>query len=310
MGRGGPREQTAKSVVPVPLLHRRAYLNLLLASVALGQQKTPGPATDLSAGKDWVCPMDPDYRSDKPGICPRCGMKLVIGVPERVEYPLDIATAPEVLKPGETATLTLRAMDPATKAAASHFEIVHEKLIHLFVVSENLEFFAHVHPVLQADGSFLLPIRFPYSGMYRLLADFYPSGSVPQLAVGTLFVAGAEQRAHLAPSLGPVKSKNVTASLRLDPEQPIAGLETKLFYSFDPAPGMQPYLGAWAHMLAAAEDLIDLLHVHPFIASPEKGELQFNLIFPRTGCYRIWTQVQRENVVNTVVFTVPVKELS
>ncbi|HVP39670.1 MAG TPA: heavy metal-binding domain-containing protein [Candidatus Saccharimonadales bacterium] len=25
----------------------------------------------------WVCPMHPDYTSDHPGTCPRCGMDLV-----------------------------------------------------------------------------------------------------------------------------------------------------------------------------------------------------------------------------------------
>jgi hypothetical protein len=49
------------------------------------------------------------------------------------------------------------------------------------------------------------------------------------------------------------------------------------------------------------------LHVHPFLA--KGGDIQFNLIFPRPGLYRIWTQFQRRGVVNTTVFTVPVKAL-
>jgi hypothetical protein len=60
-------------------------------------------------------------------------------------------------------------------------------------------------------------------------------------------------------------------------------------------------------MLAASSDLIDLLHVHPFLV--KGGDIQFNLIFPRPGLYRIWTQFQRSEVVNTTVFTVPVKAL-
>ena len=253
--------------------------------------------------------MDPDYRSNKPGICPRCGMTLVIDVPDRVEYPLEISHTPELLQPGCDAVLTLRALDPVTGASAKRFQIVHEKLIHLFVVSENLKFFAHIHPVLQTDGSFVQEVRLPYGGMYRLLADFYPSGSVPQLAVGTIFVAGRSAPAHLSPALAPCKSANLTAGLRLDPEQPLAGLETTLFFSLNPSAGLQPYLGAWAHMLAASEDLIDLLHLHP-ISADGKSHMQFNIIFPRAGLYRVWTQVQREDVVNTLVFNIPVKDLS
>jgi hypothetical protein len=39
------------------------------------------------------------------------------------------------------------------------------------------------------------------------------------------------------------------------------------------------------------------------------GDIQFNIIFPRPGLYRIWTQFQRGGVVNTTVFTLPVKAL-
>ena len=58
-------------------------------------------------------------------------------------------------------------------------------------------------------------------------------------------------------------------------------------------------------MLAASADLIDLLHSHP--AWEEiRSDVQFNLIFPRPGMYRVWVQFQRLGVVNTVAFNVPV----
>ena len=286
---------------------RRACL-CLLAAGSTGVFAQQQPASDASDLKDWVCPMDPDYRADKPGVCPRCGMKLVLSVPERVEYPLEISQSPQLLKPGDTVTLTMRAIDPQTGKNATHFEIVHEKLVHLFVVGEDLSFFRHIHPELQPDGSFVQKVQLPNGGMYRLLADFYPSGSVPQLALGTIFVSGDCAKEHLESSLVPYHAENVTASLRLDPAEPLAGLETKLFFTLDPAAGLEPYLGAWAHMLAASEDLIDLIHLHPFIATGD-ANMQFNVIFPRAGLYRIWTQIQRAEVVNTIVFTVPVKEL-
>lgn len=266
------------------------------------------PVKDTDPAEDWVCPMDPDVHLTKPGVCPRCGMKLTLHVPDRLEYPLTVSKSPDVVHPGENVTLTLRVLDPSTAKPVQHFEIVHEKLMHLFLVSENLEFFAHDHPVPRSDGSFTLAAKLPYGGMYRLLADFYPSGSVPQLAVETLYVSGASQQAHLSAALAPCKSANLTASLRLEPEQPLAGLESRLFYHLDPGDGLEPYLGAWAHMLAASSDLIDLLHLHPFLANGSPA-LQFNVIFPRPGLYRVWTQFQRQGVVNTVVHTIPVKAI-
>ena len=260
-----------------------------------------------TGNKDWMCPMDPDVRSDKPGQCPRCGMKLVLKIPERVEYPVEVSCVPELALPNRPLTLTLRVLDPNTGNPVTKFEIVHEKLIHLFVVSENLEYFAHVHPVLQADGSFTLSLTLPYGGMYRLLADYYPDGGVPQLAVSTLYLAGRAQEVKLSPSLIPSKATNLTATLRTDPVELLAGLESRLTFSLDPADNLQLYLGAWGHMLAASADLVDLLHIHPFLV--KGGEIQFNIIFPRPGLYRIWTQFQRSGEVNLVTFTVPVKAL-
>jgi hypothetical protein len=113
--------------------------------------------------------MHPDYRASAPGVCPRCGMKLVPGIPERIELPLELTHVPAIIRPNEKATLRLRVLEPSGRAVERHFEIVHEKLMHVFLVSESLEYFAHLHPVLQDDGSFELPVCLPEGGMYRLL---------------------------------------------------------------------------------------------------------------------------------------------
>lgn len=287
-------------------MNRRCWLLSVASGFALRAQQNAG-SSEAITNKDWVCPMDPEVRSDKPGRCPRCGMSLVIQIPERVEYPMEVVCTPQPSRPNEPLMLTLSVRDPNTGKIVSQFEIVHEKLMHVFVVSENLEYFAHVHPTLQSDGRFTLPLRFPYGGMYRMLADFYPAGAVPQLAVSTIFVAGRATPARLTPSLTPCRSTNLTATLRTEPEQLLAGLESRLTFSLNPADNLQTYLGAWGHMLAASSDLIDLLHIHPFLVN--RGEIQFNIIFPRPGLYRIWTQFQRSGTVNTTVFTVPVVAL-
>jgi hypothetical protein len=50
------------------------------------------------------------------------------------------------------------------------------------------------------------------------------------------------------------------------------------------------------------------MHSHPFLA--EGGpQIQFNMIFPRARTYRVWVQFQRQGVVNTVAFNVPVAAL-
>ncbi len=287
-------------------IHRRWFLSLLATATLRAQQASPA-ADSANTNKDWMCPMDADVRSDKPGLCPRCGMKLVLQIPERVEYPLEVVFTPQPALPGQPLQLVLRVLDPGANKTVEKFEVVHEKLMHLFVVSENLEYFSHAHPVLQSDGTFKLALNLPFGGMYRLLADFYPAGSVPQLALSTLFVEGACPLGKLAPSTAPSVAANLTAALHTDPIDLLAGLESRLTFSLSPAEDLQLFLGVWGHMLAASSDLIDLLHIHPFLV--RGGDIQFNIIFPRPGLYRIWTQFQRSGVVNTTVFTVPVKAL-
>lgn len=94
----------------------------------------------------------------------------------------------------------------------------------------------------------------------------------------------------------------------MEPEKPLAGFKTLMFFRLDTAEGLESYLGAWGHMLAASSDLIDMIHNHPFIADGGPN-VQFNIIFPRPGVYRVWVQFQRKGVVNTVGFNVPVDVL-
>ena len=244
---------------------------------------------------EFVCPMDRDVRTFGPGKCPKCGMTLVAGLPDPHEYPVD-------LKLGRDGLMTFRMLDPTTSRPVTHFLEVHEKLFHLFLVSKDLRYFAHEHPVMQPDGSFQFASKLPGGGQYRLLCDFYPEGGTPQLVAKTVILPGEP----LPPLLR--DANNMAASLVTEPVKPIAGTKTMLFFKLDPADGLQPYLGAWGHMLAASEDLIDMIHGHPAFGEGA-GTIQFNVIFPRAGNYKLWVQFQRLGVVNTVEFNVPVSLL-
>jgi len=61
-------------------------------------------------------------------------------------------------------------------------------------------------------------------------------------------------------------------------------------------------------MLAASDDLIDLIHTHPFIADGGP-QIQFNMVFPRPKTYRVWVQFQRNGTINTAHFDVPAQVL-
>ncbi len=83
---------------------------------------------DSSKDLVYICPMDHDIRSNSPGKCARCGMNLVEGIPEPIEYHLDLTVTPETLRPQEKARLNFDVRDPWKDNPVTKFTVVHEKL--------------------------------------------------------------------------------------------------------------------------------------------------------------------------------------
>src|SRR5690348_9888933 len=286
----------------------RQSASALLAPFAgriLAQQPLPAQQDAI-----FVCPMDPDVRGTKPGVCSRCGMKLVAGLPDPVEYHLDLGVAPRAPKVGQKTRITIGVHDPWKDRPVTHYQIVHEQLFHMFVVSQDLKVFLHDHPNGPDDqGAFTYDYVFPQPGMYRILGDFYPDGATPQLIAKTVIVPGKPPAPPVITRDYSTKdTENMRVELKTDPEQPLAGQKTQMYFQVGPVEGFEKYLGAWAHMLAASDDLIDLIHTHPLIADGGP-QVQFSLVFPRARTFRVWVQFQRQGVVNTAHFDVPVKEL-
>jgi hypothetical protein len=111
-------------------------------------------------------------------LASRCGMKSVAGIPDPVEYHLDLTVTPHVPKSGDKAHLKFDVHDPWKNNPVKKFNIVHEKLFHAFIVSEDLQVFVQDHPTWTNDA-FQYDMTFRKPGMYRVLGDFYPEGSIP-----------------------------------------------------------------------------------------------------------------------------------
>ncbi len=275
--------------------------------VLVGAARADGP-------EQYVCPMHPEVRKPAPGKCPLCGMPLISKILEPVEYPVEFSFTPPSIPAGQPLTIDIRAFDPATGSQVQNYEIVHEKPIHLFILSSDLEYFAHEHPSMVPGGIFRHHTTLPKPGIYKMFADFYPLNGTPQLVPKIISTEGFrstidETMVKPARDIAPKASTNVKVNLSLDPIEPIPAKKTLLFIDLDPEDGLELYLGAWAHMLIESHDLIDTIHAHPSVADGS-GKMQFDIFFPREAIYRIWIQFQRKGQVNTVAFTLPVKALA
>jgi hypothetical protein len=72
-----------------------------------------------------------------------------------------------------------------------HFEVNHEKLLHLIVVSKDLFYFNHIHPEYKGDGMFEIVNEFPAGGEYRMIADFKPTNGHSMSKMEWVTVEGA-----------------------------------------------------------------------------------------------------------------------
>jgi hypothetical protein len=204
--------------------------------------------------------------------------------------------------------------DPHTGAPVRSFALLHERLLHLFIVSHDLTYFAHVHPQIERDGTFEESMTLPRAGAYRLIADFAPAGAAPQLLQKTIVTAGyrGSLGAGAAPAVD-VSDKTVDGMrIRLAASEPIAGREQIVtFEAADAATGkpiadLEPFLGAPGHLLIVGSDLLTAAHSHPVLelSAAAGPDVAFQVLFPRAGVYRMWVQFQRHGRVVTAPFTV------
>lgn len=299
----------------------------ILIALVLPAGDRPAAQTAASAPQQaaaFVCPMHPDVRSTAPGKCSICGMALINADPLAArEYLMDIRTAPTAVLPGQPFRLLLTVRDPDSKSVVALFDEVHEKRFHLFVISQDLDHYAHVHPEQQLDGSWALDVAVPEAGYYKIYGDFLPTGGTPQVIARALVTAGftgdlASSGATLTPDRSLRKTVgSMSVALELPSNSLVAGREEKFVYHITdastgvPVNDIEPYLGAWGHSLVMSEDTSHFVHAHPIELLPEEGmpaqggpTLTFKALLPAPGRYRIWTQIQRGGEVETAVFTV------
>ncbi len=139
---------------------------------------------------EFWCPMHPNERSPVPAACPVCKMTMVRIPPVRIgEYRMDVEQIVSRVSRDVTG-LRIVIRDPATSQPVTSLETVHERPVHLFVVSRSLEYFAHVHPEAAAGGAFEVRHAIP-RGEYMVVADFLPSGGSPQTLQRAIVTPGA-----------------------------------------------------------------------------------------------------------------------
>ncbi|MFV8173950.1 hypothetical protein [Mycolicibacterium peregrinum] len=213
------------------------------------------------------------------------------------------------LPAGAAVPLRFRIVD-STGAPVTEYVESHEKLLHLIVVRRDLAGYQHVHPVLDESGTWTVPLDLAEPGDYRVFADFVPGDGHAVTLGADLNVAGRYQPQPLpAPAdIAMVDGYTVTLAGVAKAGQP-SQLILSVSRDGKPVTDLQPYLGAYGHLVALRASDLEYLHVHPMsdAADPATApgpQIAFHATLPSAGEYRLFLDFKHRDAVHTAEFTV------
>ena len=221
---------------------------------------------------------------------------------ENSGYKMELTSVPQHIVPEQETTLTLTLQKP------SRLEVSHEQKIHLIIVSEDLSYFNHIHPV-ETEMGYTVKTAFPSSGKFYLFADYKPYGSsqvVNKLEVNVPGEGPSAQKYHkeeltgnsgaYAIALISDQGKFTNSHMMID------GILKKDGKEIDPAT-LDDFLGAKAHVVLISVDDKEYIHAHPEV---ENGKYKLHASFSKPGIYRGWIQFQAEGTVHTTDYVIDV----
>lgn len=215
-----------------------------------------------------------------------------------------LALAGTTIKPG-TRPLAFTITGPDGEPVTD-YEIEHEKQLHLIAVRRDGSGYQHVHPVLGDDGTWRTDLDL-VPGAWRVFADFTPAGregltlgadvTVPGRVSGTptARTATAEVDGYTVTIDGHLtagSSSDVTVAVERDGE---------------PVTDLEPYLGAFGHLVALRAGDLAYLHVHPEESGPGP-EVPFVAEVPSAGDFHLYFDFQHDGVVRTAQFLISAQD--
>lgn len=186
----------------------------------------------------------------------------------------------------------------------------HGRELHLIVVRRDLSGFQHLHPERDADGTWSVPLTLAEAGEYRAFADFVPAGG-DGLTLGVDLRAAGDYDPRPLPV--PERTAQVDGHTVELAGDLVAGSSSDLTLTVsrdgEPVTGLDPYLGAYGHLVALREGDLAYLHVHPYGelgdgVTTSGPDVRFAAEVPSDGTYRLYLDFSVGGVVRTAEFTV------
>lgn len=232
---------------------------------------------------------------------------VTVGGLNTSESGYSLRLAKTTLPAGKAERLTFTIVDEDGEAVTA-YDVEHERRLHLIVVRRDLTGYQHLHPTLdKATGRWTVKVALQ-PGTWRVLADFHPTGADKLTLGADLFVPGKFQPEALGKPTrtSRVAGYQVALTGELTPGE--SPLKVRITKRGKPVGDLQPYLGAFGHMVVLRAGDLAYAHVHPDAdaASGEAGpDVLFHAEIPSADLYRIFVEFRHGDVVRTAVFTLP-----
>jgi hypothetical protein len=278
----------------------------------------------------FTCPMHPEIVGTRVDTCGKCAMAL--DVPARIRLQPSTSTSlprlvyatvrtDKALEVGQEIPAVL-SLKSRIEAPIQLFELreVHTKKIHLLIIDESLTDYHHEHPVpAEAPGEYRFTFTPRKPGPYRAWADVQPLlTGVQEYAKTDIVAPGSapgEPMEKAFPRVGEhegLKYELTLASETIKAGEPVAAHVKVTGADGKPFTGLEPLMGAFAHLVGFHEDRKTILHMHPIetrkLEAADRGgpDLDFRIYTDTPGYYRLFFQVQIGGMSKFIPFGIDV----
>ncbi|MEP6673460.1 MAG: hypothetical protein ABJF10_30210 [Chthoniobacter sp.] len=198
-------------------------------------------------------------------------------------------------------------------------EVAHTKQIHLLIIDESLSDYQHAHPdATETPGVYRFNFKPRFGGNYHVWADLHPKATDRQeYSMTTVAVKGEpallkETVNTTADVAGAVAGYRFV--LTTEGNEPLqAGKAVLVKIKVLTADGreftgLEPLMGAFAHMVGFTGALDSVTHVHPLGKEPETDadrggpEMSFHVVPEKPGYLKLFLQTQIHGVNEFAAF--------
>ena len=262
------------------------------------------------------CPMHPEVIGKKNDLCPKCGMPLDTlarlspfvlaegATPARI-----IKASVETDKPLQVGVKTQARLYLTTifgqPVLPTDLREVHTQKIHLLIIDQSLSDYHHEHPEPgKTSGEYIFSFIPRKPGPYRVWVDVQPyrtgiqEYAPAEITAPTTGEPLTDTAEALTASVDGLRYRLNFESRSIKAGEPVTGKLRITREDGTPIRELEPVMGAFAHLVAFHADGKTVLHIHPKgtrrLTSSDRGgpELEFQFYSPKSGFFRLFTQVQ------------------